>query len=103
MITVLHRYAVGHQQCCLKCAWFKYHRSWLLPVLTTTDMQLLHTAGLDSLMLNWLNTIGMQIFLPIAVLGLGACKSPSTMHLLAKRNPSVAVCLLVSGKSSGSS
>ncbi|BDA42606.1 probable CSC1-like protein ERD4 at C-terminar half [Coccomyxa sp. Obi] len=51
---------------------FHHLWSWLLPVLTTTDMQLLHTAGLDSLMLNWLNTIGMQIFLPIAVLGLGA-------------------------------
>lgn len=43
-----------------------------MPVLTTTDMQLLYTAGLDSLMLNWLNTMGIQIFLPVSILGLAA-------------------------------
>ena len=49
-------------------------RSWLGPVLTCTDMQLLYTAGLDSLMMNWLNTIGMQIFAPVAIVGLAACE-----------------------------
>lgn len=51
-------------------------------MVTCPDMQLLYTAGLDSLMLNWLNTIGMQIFLPVAIVGLAACEfafSPYTL------------------------
>ncbi len=43
-------------------------------------MQLLYTAGLDSLMMNWLNTIGMQIFLPVAIVGLAACESGYPIH-----------------------
>lgn len=49
-------------------------RSWLVPIFTASDMELLNTAGLDSLMLNWTNTLGMQIFFPLTILGLAACK-----------------------------
>ncbi|KAK9817083.1 hypothetical protein WJX72_009273 [[Myrmecia] bisecta] len=50
---------------------FSNYWSWLLPVLTTSDADLLLTAGLDSLMLSWTNTLGIQIFLPLTILGCG--------------------------------
>ncbi|CAL5219786.1 g1691 [Coccomyxa viridis] len=44
--------------------------SWLVPVITCSDMDLMRTAGMDSLMLNWQNTLGIQIFFPLTIVGL---------------------------------
>jgi hypothetical protein len=44
-------------------------------------MDLLHTAGLDSLMLNWTNTLGMQIFFPLTIIGLAARERISFRHV----------------------
>ena len=52
-------------------------RSWLVPVFTCSDMDLMRTAGLDSLMLNWQNTLGIQIFFPLTVVGLAVCEPQS--------------------------
>ena len=40
-----------------------------------SDMDLMRTAGMDSLMLNWQNTLGIQIFFPLTVVGLAVCES----------------------------
>lgn len=53
-------------------------RSWLIPVFTCSDMDLMRTAGMDSLMLNWQNTLGIQIFFPLTVVGLAICECPSS-------------------------
>ncbi|KAK9819243.1 hypothetical protein WJX81_003710 [Elliptochloris bilobata] len=44
--------------------------TWLYPVIMTSDAELIYTAGLDSLMLCWTNTLGIQIFAPLTVLGM---------------------------------
>lgn len=40
-------------------------RSWLYPVFTTPDAELMRTAGLDSLMLCWTCTLGIQVLSPL--------------------------------------
>ncbi|KAK9836955.1 hypothetical protein WJX81_002590 [Elliptochloris bilobata] len=45
--------------------------SHLGPVFWTSDAEIVHTAGLDSLMLCWTCTLSIQIFLPLTVLGIG--------------------------------
>ncbi|CAL8472023.1 g11565 [Coccomyxa elongata] len=44
--------------------------SWLYPVFTTSDADLVRTAGLDSLMLVWTASLGIQIFLPLTIVGM---------------------------------
>ena len=44
-------------------------------MFTCSDMDLMRTAGMDSLMLNWQNTLGIQIFFPLTVVGLAVCES----------------------------
>ena len=56
-------------------------RSWLVPVLTCSDMDLMRTAGMDSLMLNWQNTLGIQIFFPLTIVGLAVCERPPSCDL----------------------
>ncbi|KAL0050237.1 hypothetical protein WJX82_006955 [Trebouxia sp. C0006] len=43
--------------------------TWLYPVFRTTDVELLHTAGMDSLMMSWVTTLALQILLPMTVAG----------------------------------
>ncbi|DBA95065.1 TPA: hypothetical protein ACH3X1_002578 [Trebouxia sp. C0004] len=43
--------------------------TWLYPVFSTTDVELLHTAGMDSLMMSWVTTLALQILLPMTVVG----------------------------------
>lgn len=38
-----------------------FGRSWLYPVFTTSDADLVRTAGLDSLMLIWTASLGIQV------------------------------------------
>eukprot|EP00884_Botryococcus_braunii_P001497 jgi/Botrbrau1/11348/Bobra.0038s0105.1 len=49
---------------------FSRYWSWLGPVFRTTDAELVQTAGLDALVLTWQCTVGIQIFLPLTVLGM---------------------------------
>ena len=79
-------------------------RSWLIPVFTLTDLELVQTAGLDSLMLNWTNTLGIQIFLPLTILGMAVCERPVLLcwrKCLQQRRPQHglhACCRTVVGK-----
>jgi hypothetical protein len=43
--------------------------SWLKVVICTSDVWLLHSAGLDALVLQKSHALGIQIFLPVAILG----------------------------------
>ncbi|KAK9804567.1 hypothetical protein WJX73_000229 [Symbiochloris irregularis] len=44
--------------------------SWLYPVFSTSDAEIVHTSGLDSLMVIWTTTMGIQLLLPLMILGL---------------------------------
>lgn len=55
-------------------------RSWLVPVFAISDLELMQTAGMDSLMLNWTNSLGIQIFGPLTILGMAARESPQQCH-----------------------
>lgn len=57
-------------------------RSWLGPVLLTTENDFMRCAGLDALMLLRTLTMGVQIFLPIAILSLGVCECLLPARLL---------------------
>ncbi|KAK9862328.1 hypothetical protein WJX84_002637 [Apatococcus fuscideae] len=73
------RFAIYRSRELLPQVWIKpppmpqggFHQfwSWLGPIFTVTDMDLLHSAGLDALIISWMNLLGIQIFLPLAVLG----------------------------------
>ncbi len=51
-----------------------------MPVITCSDMDLMRTAGMDSLMLNWQNTLGIQIFFPLTIVGLAVCEAPPSYN-----------------------
>lgn len=46
---------------------------WIVPVLTTSDVWLLHSAGLDALVLQKTQALCLQIFLPVAIVGCCLC------------------------------
>ena len=50
-------------------------RSWIKPLFTVTDAELLRTAGLDALIFHRAYTFGLLFFAPVTVLGLCACES----------------------------
>ena len=54
-------------------------RSWIQPLFTVTDAELLRTAGLDALIFHRAYTFGLLFFAPITLLGLCACEP---LHLL---------------------
>ena len=47
-------------------------RSWLQPLFTVTDAELLRTAGLDALIFHRAYTFGLLFFGPVTLLGLCA-------------------------------
>ena len=49
-----------------------------MPVIAITDLELMQTAGMDSLMLNWTNSLGIQIFGPLTIIGMAARESLAT-------------------------
>lgn len=51
-------------------------RSWIQPLFTVTDAELLRTAGLDALIFHRAYTFGLLFFAPVTVMGLCACKPP---------------------------
>ena len=62
-------------------------RSWVQPLFTVTDAELLRTAGLDALIFHRAFTFGILFFGPVTLLGLCACESlqhhvPSMLHPL---------------------
>ena len=48
------------------------YRSWIKPLFTVTDAELLRTAGLDALIFHRAYTFGLLFFTPVTVLGLCA-------------------------------
>lgn len=46
-----------------------------MPVFAITDLELMQTAGMDSLILNWTNSLGIQIFGPLTIIGMAARES----------------------------
>ena len=50
-------------------------RSWVCPIFSVTDAELMRTAGLDALIFHRAFTFGILFFTPVTALALCACKA----------------------------
>lgn len=50
-------------------------RQWLINAIFTTDQEILRSSGMDAFVMTKALAIGIQLFLPIAVLGVAVCES----------------------------
>jgi hypothetical protein len=75
---------------------------WIIPTLTTSDTWLLHSAGLDALVLQKSQTLCLQLFLPISAIGcclrecrdrawpVALCRAAAALCRAAEKDPTAA-------------